>query len=167
MRARLYQYGAHDIVLRSAGTWARGGDPMYEYSLDVLADRGIDGTAFRTTPLDEHTLAGVDVVIGAAREHRAAAVGMRPALLKSAFTLPELSRICADIDARELTATSLDARLMRLVQLAASRRTNTLPADPEDDDLVDPIGLPPEEFVVCADTVEALLDPIVTLLTAS
>ena len=92
LRARLAGRGiAHEVAIRSAGTLARRGDPMHPHALAVLAARGIDGSGFQTTPLDERAVAGADVVVGMAREHRAAAVSLRPALVNGAFTLGELA----------------------------------------------------------------------------
>jgi protein-tyrosine phosphatase len=166
LRVSLDARDVDGIIVRSAGTLGYAGDLMHRNTLAVLADRGIDGSAFRVTHLDEAAVADVDVVIGMAREHRAAAVTLRPALLNRAFTLAELSRICADIDPAEVDGAGPAERLLPLARLAASRRTNTLPADPADDDLPDPIGQPKQEYVVCADTIESLLSPIVGLLQA-
>jgi protein-tyrosine phosphatase len=161
LRARLAEHGVDDIAVRSAGTVARSGYGLPEETVAVLADRGIDGSEFRTTYLDEAALADVDVVIGAAREHRAAAVTLRPALLNRAFTLHELERICRTIDPGEITAEAPADRLRELARLAASRRTHTLPDDPTLDDLEDPIGQPMPAFVACAETVDAALGAVV------
>jgi protein-tyrosine phosphatase len=159
--------GDTPLTFRSAGTIARPGEPMSRHAVTVLADRGIDGSDFRATRLDEHAVAGADIVVGMAHEHRAAAVTLRPALLNRAFTLAELSRICADVDEDEVKHGPLDERFMSLVRLAATRRTNTLPADPMADDLPDPIGLPLPEYEKCATTIDSLLRPVLDVLTAS
>jgi low molecular weight protein-tyrosine phosphatase len=160
LRSRLAELGVTGLTVRSAGTLARTGDPMPPDTLAVLSERRIDGSGFRATYLDQAALGGVDVVIGAAREHRAAAVTLRPGLLNRAFTLHELARISAGIDASELSTSSADDRFGELVHLAASRRTHSLPADPADDDLDDPIGRPYAEFVRCAAAVETLVAAI-------
>jgi protein-tyrosine phosphatase len=167
MAEHLLRAGLGDtpLTFRSAGTIARPGEPMSRHAVTVLAERGIDGRGFRATRLDERAVEGVDIVVGMAREHRAAAVTLRPALLNRAFTLAELSRICADVEVNELAAGPLDERLMTLVRLAASRRTNTLPADPMADDVPDPIGLPLPEYEKCAATIASLLQPVLALLT--
>lgn len=154
------------VVVRSAGTFARGGDPMHPYSLRVLLDRGIDGSDFRTTALAESVLADVDLVVAAAREHRAAAVSLQPRVVSRAFTLAELSRTVAKIESAEITGDSVGERLRSLVPVAAARRGLTLPDDRADDDLADPMGLPVEDFEVCAQVIDRLLEPVVALLTA-
>jgi protein-tyrosine phosphatase len=167
LRARLDDLRVRDITVRSAGTIARAGYALPVETLSVLAERGIDAGGFVTTRLDEAALADVDVLIGAGRPHRAAAVTLRAALLNRAFTLYELARICATIDPAELTATTPAERLLELVQLAASHRVRTMPADPSLDDLDDPIGKPYAEFVRCVDAVDGALDAVVPLLTAA
>lgn len=163
-RAALTDTGIRDVTIRSAGTVARGGDPMPAETREVLAGRGIDGAAFRTTYLDDSAVADVDLLIGAAREHRSAAVTLRPALLNRAFTLFELGRICQDLDGSDLVAGSADERVRELSRVAAARRTHSLPADPAADDLPDPIGQPMSAFVQCAAAVEQAMAPVVRLL---
>ncbi len=167
LRERLASLHADGITVRSAGTIARPGVPMPPETLDVLAERGMDGSGFRTTHLDESAVHDVDLLIAAARDHRAAAVGLRPALLNRAFTLFELARICRQISPSELTCAAAAERLLELVPLAAGRRTHSLPEDPADDDLPDPIGQPRVAFERCADAVSGALDAIVGLFAAS
>jgi protein-tyrosine phosphatase len=156
--------GADVLEIRSAGTQAEDGDRMHRHSLAVLKDRDIERDDFRTTWLTAAALSDVDIVIGASREHRAAAVGLRPALLNRAFTLAELARIAETIEPSELPVGTVAERLAALIPLAASRRTHSLPEDPAADDLVDPLGGPIEEFVACAATIDDLLAPVIELL---
>jgi protein-tyrosine phosphatase len=156
--------GPDVLEIRSAGTHARDDEPMHRHSLAVLADRQLDGSGFSTDWLTDSVLADVDVVIGASREHRAAAAGLRPALLNRSFTLAEISRIAATVDRSELPDGGVVERLTALVPLAASRRTQTLPEDPTADDLFDPLGGPLEDFVACAATIDRLLAPVIRLL---
>jgi protein-tyrosine phosphatase len=152
------------IAVRSVGTLARGGDPMHPHSLQVLGERGIDGSDFQTTRLTESVVAEVDVVIAAAREHRAAAVSLAPRVVGRAFTLAELSRIAVTIDRNELTGSTQGERMMSLLPIAAARRGMNLPDDRNEDDLADPLGGPVEDFEACAGVIAGLLEPIVALL---
>lgn len=167
LRTRLDELGVRDLIVRSAGTMARSGHALPAGTLRVLAERGIDASGFVTTTLDVAALADVDLLVAAAREHRAAAVTLRPALLKGAFTLRELARICRTIDTVELTATTAATRLLELARLAASRRSLTMPAEPSLDDLGDPIGQSHVEFVHCADHIAAAFDVIVPFLVTA
>ena len=162
LRAALSARGIADISVRSAGTVARDGGGLPAETVDALASRGIDASNFRTTYLDEAALEDVDVVIGAAREHRASAVTLQPRLLTRAFTLFELARICRDIDPADIAAAPGAPRLTELVRLAASRRTHTLPNDATEDDLPDPIGQPMDAFLRCADAIEESVEMIVS-----
>ena len=167
LRARLDDLGLRDIAVRSAGTVAQTGCHLPAETISVLAERGIDASDFVTRRLDAAALADVDVLIGAGREHRAAAVTLRPSLLNRAFTLRELARICGSVDSAELTADTPAERLLELAHLAAPRRVLTMPDDPSHDDLEDPIGKPYAEFLRCADAVTSALDAIVPFLTTA
>jgi len=70
----------------SAGTMAAPGHSMQPHALTTLAERGIDGDAFRATRLDAASLADVDLVLTATRAHRTATVRLAPRLLRSTFT---------------------------------------------------------------------------------
>ena len=156
--------GDATLQIRSAGTLARPGEEMHRHALTVLANQGLDGSDFRTTWLTEAAVADVDVVVGAAREHRAAAVRLRPALLNRAFTLAELARITAAIGPTTLPGSTVDERFLELVRRAAARRGETRPDDPTADDLRDPIGQPKRDFERCAQDVAERLSPIIDLL---
>jgi protein-tyrosine phosphatase len=138
---------------------------MHPNALAVLAERGINADEFRTTALNEAVLEDVDTVVGASREHRAAAVTLRPALLKKSFTLAELSRTTGLFADDEMPRDGdLPARLEGLVSVAARRRGLSLPNDPADDDLADPLDQPVDAFEACARQIDAYLDPVVRAL---
>jgi protein-tyrosine phosphatase len=164
LREGLRARGITDIDVISAGTHAYDGDPMHRHADVVLTQRGIVASDFAGRYLTEKVLADVDIVVGASREHRSAAVRLRPALLNRAFTLRELARICATLDEAELPAGPPSERLTALVRLAAARRTMTLPANPADDDLIDPLNGPVEDFATCAVAVDDLLRPLLDLV---
>ena len=75
------------------------------------------------------------------------------------------SRISATIEPRTIPVGAVDERLKALARLAAARRTHTLPDNPADDDLADPIGQPIEEFVRCADAIDVLITRVMDVLT--
>jgi protein-tyrosine-phosphatase len=73
----------------SAGTLGAG-DPPTERTVRLLAARGIDVSAHRSRPLDEHLVAGADVVVTAERDHVVWIAGRWPGAFRRTFTLPEL-----------------------------------------------------------------------------
>ena len=131
----------------SAGTHGLVGEGMQAHALDVLRERGVDGSAFRARRLEAHHVEGADLVLTATREHRAAVVTLAPTAVRRTFTLRELDRLLSVAD---LTAPDL-------VAAAAAQRGLVRPDKPGDDDITDPYGGPRSGYVACADLLEATL----------
>ncbi|MCW2614387.1 MAG: Tyrosine phosphatase, partial [Frankiales bacterium] len=81
---------ADRFVVESAGTWGHSGSPMEAHAHTTLASYGVDGADFRARELVAEHVAGADLVLGATREHRAAAVVLHPRAASRTFTLREL-----------------------------------------------------------------------------
>lgn len=162
MRAGLAARGVHDVDVGSAGTLGRDG-PMDPGALDVLARRGIDGSAFRSRALTEELVAGADLVLTASREHRAAVAALRPDAVPRTYTLRELAGLVRDLDAahapEDLSADPA-ARAAVLLPLAAARR---VPGG-RDLDLADPYRGPRRGFARCAALVEESLEVVLDAL---
>ena len=60
------------VVVGSAGTWAREGQPMETFAEQVLRERGADVSAFGARPLGDALVEEADLILTATREHRAA-----------------------------------------------------------------------------------------------
>ncbi|MBA3802964.1 MAG: hypothetical protein H0X22_08670 [Acidimicrobiia bacterium] len=127
---------------------------MQPYALATLAERGIDGDAFRATRLDAASLADVDLVLTATRAHRTATVRLAPRLLRSTFTMLQFARLARRIDESVDDGTALVA--------AVNAARTALRDDPRSDDLLDPIGGPLAGYRRCAavldDSIAAMLD---------
>lgn len=158
---------ASRFVVESAGTWGHTGSPMEPYALARLAEAGVDGGAFRARELVAEHVVGADLVLGATRDHRAAAVVLHPRAAARTFTLREFARLSAAIDPSTLPPGDPVERATALVRVAASRRGLVPPDRPVDDDLADPYQAPASAFAACADLVgEALRGPV-ALVTAA
>src|SRR5674536_194514 len=132
---------AGQVLVTSAGTWGHEGAAMEPFALQVLAERGIDGTEFRARELDAQMVAAADLVLAATREHRAGAVVLYPRASARVFTLREFDRLTAGVDPAGLPA-NVVARGRALVRQAAGRRGLAPPATAGDDDVPDPYGAP-------------------------
>ena len=152
LRSRL-GVAADRFVVESAGTWGHGGSPMESFALSTLKAHGIEGDAFRARELVAEHVAAADLVLGATREHRAAAVVMHPRAASRTFTLREFARLTSAVDPAQLTATDPVDRARELVRAAAGRRGLVPPDHPKDDDLADPYQGPEHGFTVCGDLV--------------
>lgn len=124
----------------SAGTAALAGTPMDPAAATLLVELGGDPRGALARRLTAALVEDADLVLGAAAEHREAAVRLSPLWsLQRAFTLREFGRLLRPEDA----AGSRDPaeRAAALVRGAAARRgTDGNRAD--DDDVADPYGAP-------------------------
>lgn len=129
----------------SAGTRAPEGATPPRPTLDRARDLGLDLGGHRARQLVEGTLAGTGLVLAMAREHRRAVVSLVPRVTRVTFTLREFARLSALVDPAQaddaLQDVAPDDRLRVAVALVAARRGSGPLVGPEDDDVVDPIGL--------------------------
>ncbi|MFE5964475.1 low molecular weight phosphatase family protein [Streptomyces sp. NPDC056463] len=142
----------------SAGTAARPGAPLSPRSAAVIEDLGGRAAGFTATRLSAELVGSADVVLGLAREHREAAVQLRPAALRRCFTLEEFVRLT---DGRRFGSGPADA-----VACAAAARGRSAPVAAESDDVADPDGRPLDELRVCAARVDRALRQVAAALTA-
>lgn len=149
--------GAQRFAVRSAGTWGHEGSPMEPFAEATLRELGVDSEGFVARELTAPMVQDADLVLGATREHRAAAVTLHPAGARQTFTIRELARLLDGTDASGLPTHDLVARARALVDTAARRRGVVRPPQPGDDDLPDPYGAPREMFARTAQVVDAAL----------
>ncbi|MBC9714431.1 low molecular weight phosphatase family protein [Streptomyces sp. TRM66268-LWL] len=90
---RLLARHAPGLRVSSAGTEAVRGAGMDAATRSVLARFGATGPGFVSRQLTEELVAGSDLVLGLAREHREAAVRLCPSALRRCFTLREFVRL--------------------------------------------------------------------------
>jgi len=164
--AQRWPSAAGRLVVESAGTWGHTGSPMEPYALQVLADYGVDGSAFRARELVAELVAGADLILGATREHRAGAVVLHPRAAGRTFTLREFDRLTAGVDPAELPQADPVERMVALVRAAARRRGFAPPNRPSDDDVGDPYQGPSSAFAACGDLVLSSLRGPLDLLAA-
>jgi protein-tyrosine phosphatase len=128
------------FVVGSAGTHATVGDPMDPVAATLLKELGGSRPEGAARRLTAELVEQADLVLGAATEHRDAAVRLAPVrALRRAFTLREFARLVRPEDAAGLACPA--ERAAALVEGAALRRAPA-PGGPEDDDVADPYGAP-------------------------
>lgn len=154
-----------DFDVSSAGMRAVVGAPMHPATRSELARRGVEVSAvdrFRARQLDLSMIRGVDLVLGAGPEHRAAVVECDPTALRKAFSLREFARLVGTVDPATLPLRPAE-RARSLVEHARSRRGMLPPVDPGADRIPDPIGLPDKAHRDAA----RLIDQAVTIVVTS
>ncbi|MFK4100269.1 low molecular weight phosphatase family protein [Streptomyces sp. NPDC019531] len=157
LRQRLHE--ARQVIrLSSAGTGAAPGTPMPTMAASLLRERGADPSGTSSRRLTKELVENSDLVLGAATEHREAAVRLSPVwALARSFTLCEFARLVRAEDAAGVGDPA--ARFVSLVRGAAARR-GAAPAHPVDDDIDDPLGAPPQELRECLALIEDVVDRI-------
>jgi protein-tyrosine phosphatase len=139
---------------------------METYALSTLAAYDIDGGAFAARELVAEHVVGADLILGATREHRAAAVVLHPRAAARTFTLREFARLAGAVDPATLPDGDPVERAHALVRAAAANRGLVTPERPGDDDVDDPYQAPASAFATCGALVHATLQRPLDLLGA-
>lgn len=112
--------------------------------------------------LTEDMVENADLVLGAAREHREAAVRLSPVrALSRAFTFREFARLVRSEDAAGVWDQA--ARFAALVRGAAARR-GAVSARMGDVDVKDPLGAPSPQVQQCLVEIEEAVERITALV---
>lgn len=155
---------ARRFAVTSAGTWGHDQTQMHQFSERVLTEHGMDAADFMPRELAEQMVGAADLVLTAARDHRAAVVTLVPRASRRAFTLLEFARLLRPVDPADIDATDPVDRARALVEAAAANR-GLVPLDrPQHDELPDPIGRPLEEFRLTAKAVTEAVSPFLDRL---
>jgi protein-tyrosine phosphatase len=164
---RLLQAGLNQVlpggfVVASAGTRAMVGDPMQPISADIVRTFGGDSENFVARQLTPKILRGVDLVLTMTSGHRGEVLQLDASLLKRTFTIREFARMLDVLDERAAATEGkepgagtpdgddpLAANLTfwrGLPARAAAVRHLSLPADPSENDIIDPYRRAPEVY---------------------
>lgn len=143
LRARLKDLGAR---VSSAGSRALIGTPLTPETAQLAERHGAaaaDVDAHRGRQLTEQIAGGPDLALAMTRDHRRQIVELAPMMLKRTFTAREFARLSADmtVDQIRASATGADAKgKLRSALRALANRRGVVgpPADPADDDVIDP-----------------------------
>ncbi|WP_421732468.1 LCP family protein [Cellulomonas sp.] len=158
VRARLGVGGG--VAVTSAGTRTEPGDRVPELLSELLAGAGLDTDPHHARALTAEIIASADLVLTATRSERATVVRQVPAAVGRTFTLRELARVAGSLGPAALPEGDVAARLSALVRAAPARRGPTAPADPADDDLLDPAALGKGAYQRSFDQVRGAVDAI-------
>nr|WP_055507612.1 low molecular weight phosphatase family protein [Nonomuraea pusilla] len=153
------------FVVTSAGTQARPGLEMARGAQDVLRRLGLDADGFVSKPLTPELLAEADLVLTAAREHRAEAVSRLPRVAPRVFTITEFDALTGMVQ-RDLLAGHRDAvpRARALVEQAVGLRGLVRVDQP---DIADPIGRSGRAYRAAGRAIHGALTVPLALLRSS
>jgi protein-tyrosine phosphatase len=174
-RALVRKLGPRAPGVRSAGTvgW-EGSGPMPE-AIEAAAERGLDISDHVARRLNGAMIEEADLVIAMAAEHRDLAAELVPTAAARTYTLKELVRLLETVDrllatgrpsgtedvgAGEDVAADLRVRIAQ----AEAMRSRGGEANPWDEDVVDPLGLPVDTYRAVAWELEDWSDRLVDRL---
>lgn len=164
-----------DVRVASAGTRGLADHAMTPEAQQLALDRGVaasDAAAHRARFLTEQHLSSADLVLAMAREHRRAVAELVPSRTRVAFTVREFGRLASSLPDRALrdavdAAADQDAagRLRAAVAAVAGQRGLVLPpADPADDDVVDPYQRSWSTYELSAAQLDPAIDQVVRVV---
>ena len=154
MRHRLAGAG---VEVSSAGTGAVVGAPMDPESEARVRLAGADPTGFTARQLTASLVEGADLVLTAARSHRADVMRLVPRAMRYTFALGDFSDLVAGVPADPARTVA------GLVAEAGARRLDVRAR--RDVDIVDPYRRGPATFDEMVDQVEAVLPAVVAALS--
>ncbi|KDN75054.1 hypothetical protein DF19_26215 [Streptomyces olindensis] len=161
LRHRLFEH-RRVLHLSSAGTGAVEGTPMAAAVASFLLGRGAQPCGTGSRRLTKEMVENADLVLGAATEHREAAVRLSPVrALSRAFTAREFAQLVRSEDAAGLVDPT--ARFPALVKGAAARR-GVMSARAGDIEVMDPLGAPAEQVHRCLVQIDEAVERIASAM---
>lgn len=158
--AHLLEGSGVEVV--SAGTQALVGESIDPGSVVELAKRQTETGGFTARQLTPQMIGAADLVLTAAREHRAAVVQLSPRALRYCFTLGDFADLVDSLQLEDaVPAESGTTRVARIAAAAAARRGSVAPRTAEQSDIPDPFHQGPAQFARMAGDIERVLSPVV------
>lgn len=139
------RFGETAPSVASAGTAGWVGSAADPSSIAAAAELGIDISAHRARHLEHHHVADASLVLAMATEHRDAASRLFPGTVGRIFTLKELVRLLEDLPEAPPSGKPDDV-LASQVSAADASRFGAIRDWRYDEDVMDPLGMPPEAF---------------------
>jgi protein-tyrosine phosphatase len=138
LRSRL---GDDAPVVGSAGVIGRPGVPAMDESVRAAAERGADISGHVVTRLGAREIDEADLIVAMAAEHRAEVSNAVPSAASKTFTLKELVRLLERTPPADAAF-----ELREAVARAEALRRSGYVGNANDEDVVDPLGMPFESY---------------------
>lgn len=165
-----------DVTVSSAGTRGLADALMTDEAQRLAFARGVTtdaAAAHRSRFLGEAHLASPDLILAMTRDHRRAVAELAPARMRSTFTAREFARLAqsvpdASIRAAADAAPAQDpsARLRAALAAVSGQRGLVLPpADPGDDDVIDPYRRSWTTYELSGSQLDPAIDEVVRVVS--
>ncbi|WP_298744266.1 low molecular weight phosphatase family protein [uncultured Microbacterium sp.] len=167
--------GARGAQVRSAGTHGLDAAPMTPEAQRLAVEHGVSpelAAAHRSRYLGPADLRSPDLLLAMSREHRRRVVETDPSRLRSAFTVREFARLAKDCtdddvrDAAERAGADPSARVRAAIGAVGQMRgMSAPPADPADDDVIDPYRRSWATYQTSAAQLTPAIDQVVRVMS--
>ena len=151
--------------ISSAGSDVDRIRPLHKFAEEVLRERGVLIPGHRAVQVTRDQIMDADLILTAARQHRAAVVTIAPPALGRTFTIRQFARLVDQIE--PITSTDPVELGRQLVDDAKFARGMMQPVPVEQDDVADPMGRPITVFRECADQLDDAVQRILRPLRLS
>lgn len=131
--------GGAGVEVASAGTWTRGGEPMWPPAAEEALAQGLDPTGFRSRLLTPQFVVDADVVLAATRALRDEVIGVVPAARSKVYTMRELAWLVSAVPA-DWHSKPLAERVQLLPEHARRARGRVAAPPAASLDIEDPAG---------------------------
>jgi protein-tyrosine phosphatase len=148
----------------SAGTWTRGGEPIWPAAGAEARRRGLDPDRFRSRQVTPALVREADLVLAATRALRDEVVAQAPFALRRTFTWRELAWLLDGVAPDDVPGQTPLERLQAIPAIAAARRGHLVPPPGDQVDVEDPVGLPPAHLPIATDQIHAAVTVLVDVL---
>jgi protein-tyrosine phosphatase len=155
---RLVGDRGEDVTVTSAGL-LEGGAPAAPGMVEAAAVRGIDLSGHVSRTLGAAAVEQADLVVAMARDHVREIVSVTPSAFGRTFTLREAVRRGSEVGPRRPGA----ALAEWLGALHQGRRYQDLVGWTDEDDIADPMGGPPEAYLVAVTAITELTTSLADL----
>ncbi|MDN5797010.1 MAG: low molecular weight phosphatase family protein [Intrasporangium sp.] len=154
------------VEVVSGGTAALVGQGMDPGTAHELGQVGVSVVGFVSTQVTAQRVGEADLVLTAAREHRATVAQLHAKALRYCFTWADFADLVDGLDPDGLGRPAPGQTwVSHVASLAAARRGTVPPRSKEQSDILDPYRLGSEEFSRMARQIEEDLPPIVAALS--
>jgi len=156
--------------VKSAGVAAYPGQPMSAHAADVLRERGIDPSGFRSSEATAELVRWADLILTMTSHHKRHLLELYPDAVEKTFALKEYAGADAETAAlhaeRESLAAELQMRMALGKPIRAEERERLYELDRKlpDPDISDPIGGSRARYERTADEIETAIRAVLERL---
>jgi protein-tyrosine phosphatase len=141
-----------DWRVSSAGVDAEPGVPPHPYSVEILAERGIQTNGWVSQPLDRAAVSRAKLILTATEDQREVVEKLDPNTVNRAFTLLQFAFLARSLRPPRMVAAAELGEWLLSESYWRRKRLSQFPVTERD--LDDPMGRPVYRFRLCAQLID-------------